>query len=411
VERDTLFSGHKASEAFLQRMMSLYVASHYRNTPNDLLLMSDAPAHRLFVLLGPVDEARNALPDVLAVAQVALEGAVSRRSAAASLAAGQLPQGDLIPWTVGQQFQDSEFPSLSGARIVRLATHPELPRAGYGSRVLELLRRYYEGEVADLGDEVIEGVRCFGVLTHVVHEQDHGLGLRAQHAEVSKGGGGQRGVTLHERATLLQAQMLEDPPVQIQISQGIVTKRPRGPTRHDAEGELIDLETLDGSEARLNELPAHLGDGIGIDEHIEVREGPLHTGSTGHTQRTTLEGDQRSTLRQCDDHGSDRCDGPGVANQVVMTDALEVGVLEACGTDVLGHVAPGPHQDVRGIGLWHVIAPFGPGRRGLFRCAEGSPEQQRIGNPPWSEGDGGGGRHQVLSHRAPPYEPTGRAPP
>ena len=37
-------------------MMALCVASHYKNTPNDLLLMSDAPAHRLFVLLGPVDE-------------------------------------------------------------------------------------------------------------------------------------------------------------------------------------------------------------------------------------------------------------------------------------------------------------------------------------------------------------------
>eukprot|EP00967_Tisochrysis_lutea_P080929 scaffold111419_cov20-Tisochrysis_lutea.AAC.1 len=43
-------------------------------------------------------------------------------------------QGDLIPWTVGQQFQDPDFPSLSGARIVRLAVHPELPRAGYGTR-------------------------------------------------------------------------------------------------------------------------------------------------------------------------------------------------------------------------------------------------------------------------------------
>eukprot|EP00887_Chlorella_sp_A99_P003429 scaffold7.g3429.t1 len=189
VERDTLFSYHKASELFLQRMMSLYVASHYKNTPNDLLLMSDAPAHRLFVLLGPVDETqasggapstahppptptRNALPDVLAVVQVALEGHISRRSAKASLAAGQLPQGDLIPWTVGQQFQDPDFPSLSGARVVRIAVHPEVARAGalsptpvrarasrsralhsYGTRALELLRRYYEGELADVMSE------------------------------------------------------------------------------------------------------------------------------------------------------------------------------------------------------------------------------------------------------------------
>ena len=30
VNRDTLFSYHKASEVFLQRLMSLYVASHYK---------------------------------------------------------------------------------------------------------------------------------------------------------------------------------------------------------------------------------------------------------------------------------------------------------------------------------------------------------------------------------------------
>ena len=48
----------QASEEFLQRMMSLYVASHYKNTPNDLLLMSDAPAHQLYVLLGPVDQTK-----------------------------------------------------------------------------------------------------------------------------------------------------------------------------------------------------------------------------------------------------------------------------------------------------------------------------------------------------------------
>lgn len=41
-----------------------------------------------------------------------------------------LPQGDLIPWTVGQQFQDADFPRLSGARIVRIAVHPSVTRAG-----------------------------------------------------------------------------------------------------------------------------------------------------------------------------------------------------------------------------------------------------------------------------------------
>lgn len=78
--------------------MALYVASHYKNSPNDLQLMADAPAHHLFVLLGmctfifvrlvllattdltfslgyagPVDESKNKLPDILCVIQVHID--------------------------------------------------------------------------------------------------------------------------------------------------------------------------------------------------------------------------------------------------------------------------------------------------------------------------------------------------
>ena len=33
---------------------------------------------------------------------------------------------------------------FSGARIVRIATHPEYQRMGYGSRTIQLLQKYYE---------------------------------------------------------------------------------------------------------------------------------------------------------------------------------------------------------------------------------------------------------------------------
>ncbi|KAL6077347.1 N-acetyltransferase 10 [Balamuthia mandrillaris] len=150
VNRDTLFSYHKASESFLQRMMALYVSSHYKNSPNDLLLMSDAPAHHLFVLLGPVDETQNTLPEVLTVIQVCLEGELTKQVVMESLARGEKAAGDLIPWTLSQQFQDEGFPSLSGARVVRIATHPDYQRMGYGIRALELLKKYYQGEITSL---------------------------------------------------------------------------------------------------------------------------------------------------------------------------------------------------------------------------------------------------------------------
>jgi N-acetyltransferase 10 len=49
--------------------MSLYVSSHYKNSPNDLMLISDAPDHHLFVLLPPTDD-ETTLPDILCVIQV-----------------------------------------------------------------------------------------------------------------------------------------------------------------------------------------------------------------------------------------------------------------------------------------------------------------------------------------------------
>jgi N-acetyltransferase 10 len=152
VNRDTLFSFHPVSEKFLQQMMALYVASHYKNSPNDLQLMSDAPAHQLFVLVPPIDEEATKLPEPLCVIQVALEGRISRESVLNSLSRGQRAGGDLIPWLVSQQFQDEEFASLSGARIVRIATNPEYLNMGYGSRALQLLVDFYERKFTDLSE-------------------------------------------------------------------------------------------------------------------------------------------------------------------------------------------------------------------------------------------------------------------
>ncbi|EXJ78071.1 tRNA(Met) cytidine acetyltransferase [Capronia epimyces CBS 606.96] len=152
VNRDTLFSFHPVSEKFLQQMMALYVASHYKNSPNDLQLMSDAPAHQLFVLIPPIPEDANRLPEPLCVIQVALEGRISKKSVLNSLSRGQRAGGDLIPWLVSQQFQDSEFAGLSGSRVVRIATNPEYLNMGYGSRALQLLADFYEGKITSLSE-------------------------------------------------------------------------------------------------------------------------------------------------------------------------------------------------------------------------------------------------------------------
>ncbi|PSN31816.1 RNA cytidine acetyltransferase [Blattella germanica] len=179
INRDTLFCFHKASEAFLQRLVALYVASHYKNSPNDLQMMSDAPAHHLYCLLGPVDPNQKSLPEVLVVIQICLEGQVSKTSVADGLSRGKRASGDLIPWTVAQQYQDQDFPMLSGARIVRIATHPDYQGMGYGGRALDLLKQYFEFKIPSIEEDLLPK-------EHIESIQDEKVGLLEERIEPRK---------------------------------------------------------------------------------------------------------------------------------------------------------------------------------------------------------------------------------
>ncbi|XXG98984.1 hypothetical protein Hte_005317 [Hypoxylon texense] len=175
VNRDTLFSFHPVPERFLRQMVALFVTSHYKNTPDDIQLMSDAPAHELFVLTSSTIQ-DSGLPEPLCVIQIAFEGSISKKSVLAGLDRGQRPAGDLIPWLVSQQFQD-DFASLSGARIVRIATHPDCVSMGYGTKALELLIDYFEGKFINLredGDHVMKEA-VSSIATDVVRAGDGDL--------------------------------------------------------------------------------------------------------------------------------------------------------------------------------------------------------------------------------------------
>lgn len=157
VNRDTLFSYHKASESFLRKLMSLFVSSHYKNSPNDLQLLSDAPSHSVFVLMKPLEkndsESKKQIPDIFAAIQVCEEGGIAKKVILDNNKRGFKPAGDLIPWTISDFYQDNEFPNLSGVRVVRIATHPECNRMGYGTRALQLLTEFYEGKIISLNEE------------------------------------------------------------------------------------------------------------------------------------------------------------------------------------------------------------------------------------------------------------------
>ena len=139
VNRDALFSHHKATEKFLKNVVSLFVSSHYKNSPDDLMLMSDAPKHHVLAFIPPVSEEDAAVPEVYVAIQIALEGRIGSRDEIFAKAATSTsrPSGDMIPWTLSQQFSDTDFGQLNGVRIVRIAVHPSLARMGYGTEAIK----------------------------------------------------------------------------------------------------------------------------------------------------------------------------------------------------------------------------------------------------------------------------------
>jgi N-acetyltransferase 10 len=92
------------------------------------------------------------MPDILCAVQVALEGNLSDRNISHNTQRGLKPSGDLIPWNIREQFQDSEFPKLAGARIVRIATHSMVQKMGYGSKAISLLINFFEKKMVSTDD-------------------------------------------------------------------------------------------------------------------------------------------------------------------------------------------------------------------------------------------------------------------
>lgn len=63
--------------------------------------------------------------------QVSVEGALSRQAIQQALGRGLRPSGDLLPWTLAQQFVDEDFGSLTGVRTPegdRRGLHAEVTR-------------------------------------------------------------------------------------------------------------------------------------------------------------------------------------------------------------------------------------------------------------------------------------------
>ncbi len=122
-------------EEKLREFYGVFVLAHYRNNPNDLGIICDAPNHELRGL--------ECDGHVVCSVQLAREGGLDEH--AAEMYFGFTPPGNIVPDVLIKHYRDVEFARKRGVRIVRIATHPQLMSRGLGSRILQ--------EIMDEGDE------------------------------------------------------------------------------------------------------------------------------------------------------------------------------------------------------------------------------------------------------------------
>ena len=144
VQKDVLFSYSETSEELLRKIQAILVTSHYRNSPDDLQLLADAPAHELFIL---IDKSTLSAPEPLCVCQIAFEGKIPADSLLKELSKGSRGSGDLIPWSIGRQWPRRNFSQLFGARVVRIATHSQLQSRSLGRIMITALNSYFSGKL------------------------------------------------------------------------------------------------------------------------------------------------------------------------------------------------------------------------------------------------------------------------
>ncbi len=123
----------------LRQFFGIYILSHYRNNPNDLGMIMNAPHHLARML-------KTRTGKVVVSMELALEGGLDRETAR-ECAKGAWIMGNIIPDRLIKHYKVLEFGELRGFRIVRIATHPAVMRRGLGSLALKKV----EEEARELG--------------------------------------------------------------------------------------------------------------------------------------------------------------------------------------------------------------------------------------------------------------------
>ncbi|MEM1533094.1 MAG: tRNA(Met) cytidine acetyltransferase TmcA [Desulfurococcaceae archaeon] len=128
VKYDPKYLFSPEGEEELRQLFGIYVLAHYRNEPDDLGMIADAPHHIIRAVKLPSGK-------VVCAIQAAIEGPIERSEALELLKGGKIP-GNIIPDRFLKHLRMVEFANTKGLRIVRIATHPSLQGRGIGTWAL-----------------------------------------------------------------------------------------------------------------------------------------------------------------------------------------------------------------------------------------------------------------------------------
>jgi tRNA(Met) cytidine acetyltransferase len=119
------------NEKILRSLFGIYVLAHYRNEPDDLAMMADAPHHSIRALSLPNGK-------IVAAAQLAEEGPIPNEYIDSLIRGGKIP-GNIIPDRLLKHGRIREIGYGRGWRIVRIAVHPDIQGRGIGTYLLTKL--------------------------------------------------------------------------------------------------------------------------------------------------------------------------------------------------------------------------------------------------------------------------------
>lgn len=111
----------------LRDFFGIYVLAHYRNKPSDLVVLANLHNHIPFQV--------TVNGKTICSLHVAIEGNIEEENVD-RMAEGFKPRGQIVPDVVLKHHWMYEFPRLTGARVVRIATHPAVNNMGVGSFAL-----------------------------------------------------------------------------------------------------------------------------------------------------------------------------------------------------------------------------------------------------------------------------------